>query len=233
MKRLPFIIYDFETSSSDPRTCYPLEVAAVVVDSRELEYIDGSLFVSYMRPAHLDTLEKVMSDETIQDRALEVNGINRADIHTFPEEKLVWNNFVNHCLKYAVGRSDWDRGIAVGWNIHRFDDIITERLCAAYKTKKPFNRVHRFDLMNDWLMWAENLSGEHEVERFNFPDTREYLGMPDLTAERGSIHTGKRDILDCGDVFIRFQKWRRQLAYHKVNDKKVPRFKGSFANENK
>jgi hypothetical protein len=221
MKRLNFLVYDFETSDSNAETCYPLEIACVAIDGRELEYIDGSLFISHMKPSHLDTLEKVMEDQNIKDSALEVNGINRAEIHTFPDEKIVWNNFVNHCLKYSVGKSPWDRAVCIGWNINKFDNILVDLLTTKYKTKFPFHKTISLDLMVDWFSFIENLSGEDEVTSLSFDFAREYLEMPDLIAERGHKHSGKRDVLDNGDFFIRFQSWKRKLG-------KKANFKGSF-----
>jgi len=211
MKNICFSPYDYETSSPDPENCYPIQVAILILDGHTLEKVDGGFFSSYMKPAHLETIEDVYKDSNIEDQALNIAGVSREDILTFPNEKIVWNNFIDFCLRYAGGKSEWDRCINIGWNNNGFDDLITKRYCKKYKTKYPFNKRFSIDMMVEWYTWVEGLGGDWEVESFSMDYARNYLGLPDDDMY-GKKHTATRDIHDLSKIFIRFQSWKRRLA---------------------
>ena len=52
-----FLVYDFESSSADPYTCGPLEIAANIIDFKKLELLDS--FHSYIRPMKVERRQKV------------------------------------------------------------------------------------------------------------------------------------------------------------------------------
>jgi exonuclease I len=220
-ERLNFCVYDFETGStySDEEKMTPLEIAAVILDGRTLEVIDGGTFQSFMRPRHVIDFV-AYDDPLIQDGALAKNGIRREDIGGFPEEKMVWNNFVDFCLKYKSGASEWGRIVPVGFNNHGFDDIIARNLCERYSTKKCFHKTLSIDLMRDLFQWTEGITGKDAPEKLSFDYFREYLELPPL--EEGNAHEALYDVIQTSMVFRRFQEWRRRLI------KKNP-LKGSFA----
>ena len=45
-----YIVYDFETTSANPHTTQPVQIAAVVVHGRKLEIKKGTEFQSLMKP---------------------------------------------------------------------------------------------------------------------------------------------------------------------------------------
>ena len=45
-----YTVYDFETTSPNPLTTQPVQIAAVVVHGRKLEIKKGSQFESLMKP---------------------------------------------------------------------------------------------------------------------------------------------------------------------------------------
>lgn len=223
MKRLNFIVFDFESSSKDPYTTYPLQLSAIALDGHTLEIVENGEFNYYMRPSHIKDLETLNNDPNISDEALAVNGINKSDILGFADEKQVWNNFVNWCLKYAVGRkSDWDKSVPVSWNGINFDSHIVKRLVESHKTKNPFHKTLHIDCMIDWYRYIENLGGEQEVEKLSFDYCRQYLQIPE-NKKYGKTHNALRDCHDLVSVFTRFQLWKRKMA-------KKANLKGSFAN---
>lgn len=221
MNRLQFCCYDLETSNlyTDPDRMCVLEIAAVILDGRDLSIIDGGTFHSFVKPRHI--VDFVSPDDPlIQDGALQVNGISRASIPNYPEEKMVWNNFVDFCLKYKVGSSEYGRVIPVGFNNNGFDDIIIKNMRERYSSKNPFHKTISIDMLRDMYLWVEGVSGPEAPEKLAFDYLRDYLQLP--KPDSGKAHEALYDVIQTSMVFKRFQEWRRRLI------KKNP-LKGSFA----
>ena len=56
-----FVVFDFETDSPDSSTCNPVQIGAVVVEPRNLQFVKGGEFNSYMCPPDIhddDYVEK-------------------------------------------------------------------------------------------------------------------------------------------------------------------------------
>lgn len=124
----------------------------------------------------------------------------------------MWKNFVEFCLRYSVGKSEWDRAIPVFYNGINFDRIIADRYTQTYKSKRPFHKTLCIDVMMDWYTWTEALRGDREVEKLSFDYKRQYLGMATTNESDGATHNAVRDTSDLVDTFVRFQSWKRKLA---------------------
>lgn len=224
MNRLNFCCYDIESANlyTDPDRLCILEIAAVVLDGRSLEIIEGAQFHSFVKPRHV--IDEVLPDDPlIQDGALAVNGISRASIKDFPIEQMVWANFVDFCLKYKTGTSEFTKVIPVGYNNNGFDDLIVKSMKVRHPNlKSPFHKTLSLDVMKDIYMWSEGITGPTAPEKLSFDYWRDYLELPPL--ESGNAHEALYDVLQTAMVFKRFQEWRRRLI------KKNP-LKGSFATQ--
>jgi len=222
MNRLNFAVYDLESANlyTDPERLCILEIAAVVLDGRSLEIIEGAQFHSFVKPRHVIS-EVLPDDPLIQDGALAVNGISRSSIKDFPCEQMVWTNFVDFCLKYKTGNSEFQRVVPVGYNNNGFDDIIVKSMKIRYPNLKiPFHKTISLDLMKDLYQWSEGITGPTAPEKLSFDYWRDYLELPKL--DSGKAHEALYDVLQTAIIFKRLQDWRRRLV------KKYP-LKGSFA----
>ena len=211
------IYWDFETGDSDPATCYPLQIAACVLDAEDddLPIMDNGIFISYMRPPISD--DDIMDVNIIKDGALKVNGINREDIKNFPDEKVVWSNFVKFCLSFKRGG---ELPVACGWNIKDFDLVIANRLNEAHGTKRFFHETNFIDLMNlDWIFRQRDPNYQGK----SFDSARRWFGLELREAERR--HEAGTDVRQGCDLL------RRYLQYIWRGAKKAKYFKNAFSKD--
>ncbi len=207
------ICFDLETGGSDPFTCEPVEIAAVVYDVNTLEEKENGRFHSFMKPTDWSI---------IQDKALEVNKLTKKEIETFPEQKVVFEEFCKFCRQFQRSDKFYHRLIPAGQNIKGFDMIIMDRLCKKYGyveesgQQKLFSSFHYFDLL-DCVRWFfhnnDNLSG------YNLDSICEYFGY-----KRTSSHEALADVEDCWAILKRFIVLFRALA-----PKYMDKFKNAFS----
>jgi DNA polymerase III epsilon subunit-like protein len=69
-----YIVYDFETTSANPHTTQPVQIAAVVVHGRKLEIKEGSEFQSLMKPYMTEESCKKHGVDILEDGAVAVHG---------------------------------------------------------------------------------------------------------------------------------------------------------------
>jgi DNA polymerase III epsilon subunit-like protein len=94
------IVYDFETTSVDPRRCQPLQLGAVAIHGRKLEIHPDSSFVSFIKPVFdLAECERLGLDP-VTDEALQKNGIKMEEIEDAPSLKTVWDQFQQYVARY-------------------------------------------------------------------------------------------------------------------------------------
>lgn len=199
------IFIDFETSSTDPYTCYPLQLSAVAIHGKRLEIMEGGRFNEYMRPKLSD--DEIMDPNIIQDGALTINHIKRESIKDFPIEKIVWENFCNWVTQF---RGEGGVCIPAGWNYIRYDEIIINRLRDAYKTKRVFHENDFIDIMNfDWMFRESdpNYGGK------SFLKAREHFGIQ--LSEGDKAHDARVDVEYGAKLLIRYMAWIKKVAKNK------------------
>lgn len=213
------LIFDLETSHSDPESCHILQMSALAVDASvaDLPILEGGQFNVFMRPDLTD--EQIMDPEIIKKGALDKNGIQREDILNFPSEKQSWQRFVQFCNLHSKNKTM----IPCGYNIINFDNIIVERYRKKYNTKKLWHNIAHVDLLQEMYLWLENVD---EVKALSLDYLREYMGLDNT--QYGATHNALRDCYDCYEMVKRIIQWRRQLIWKKVDGKRVCRFKDCF-----
>ena len=124
-----YLIYDFETTSANPYTTQPVQIAAIVVHGRKLEIKRDSEFQSLMKPElNVKKCEKLGVDP-LEDGAVAVHGKTADMLKKAPTIKAVWKNFIDYVNQYNFKGTNWSAPISVGYNIKGFDSIIVNRLC--------------------------------------------------------------------------------------------------------
>ena len=137
------IVFDWETDSPDPKTCNPVELAAVPVNPRTLEIKKEQAFKAVIKPDGIDSEDYFTKERqsTINWHA-KTRGVEPEDIikewKTGQSEKVVWKNFCNYCSKYEVDKKPgqwYVEPIPSGYDIIGFDlpnsqkrDILVEKL---------------------------------------------------------------------------------------------------------
>ena len=220
-------VFDFETDGSDPESCSPVQLAAIMVDPVKLEIIPGSEFNVFCKPEVLESDPKYRYTTDIMDFHAKVKGCSQEEIYQqwleYPSQEMAWNSFVSYLEKYHCGgrkkKNMFSAPIAAGYNIHRFDLKIISRLARKYKTVDPKENTPSLfyprdvvDIMN----WFESSS---DLKSYSLDNVREYLSI-----SKDGAHDALKDVKDCAKILIRFLRLHRRLS-EKIN------FRGSFANE--
>lgn len=222
-------VFDFETDGSDPYSCSPVQLSAVMVDPIKLEIIKDSEFNVYLKPEVMENNLEYRYETDIIDFHSRVKGCSQEDIYNqwkqYPAQNISWSAFVAYLDKYHCGnrkkKNVFSAPIAAGYNINRFDLKIINRLSAKYKNIEPKENISSLfyprdvlDIMNLVFYWFES----SELKSYSLDNVRDYLGI-----SKDGAHDAVKDVKDCADILIRFLKLHRRM-FSKVN------FKGSFAN---
>lgn len=219
------IIYDYETCGRDPYETDPIEISAIAADINTLELkkdTEGNVLV-------FSTLVRPRESTDVQGGALKKNGItlemlNEKDEqgeYKIPDQKFAFEQFAGFCRSFARSDKKWDQPYACGFNIHKFDSIISDQLCRRYghmdKDGDPllFHPFHRFDLMDylrAYFAWGDDLAA------YNLDAVRDYFGI-----DKTGSHRAEKDCIDTWTIL------RRYLNYFKASaHKMLPKFKGAF-----
>jgi DNA polymerase III epsilon subunit-like protein len=221
-------VFDFETDGSDPKECSPVQIAAVMIDPISLEIIDNSEFNINFKPEVLSENNEYEYQTDILDFHAKVKGCSKDDVleqwKQYPPQQQSWKMFTEYLLKYhtrSSKKSPFSAPIAAGYNIHRFDLKIIDRLSNKYgnvdkeRCSNIFFNRDIIDVMNLVFYWFEH---NNDLKSYSMDNLRDYLGI-----SKEGAHDALKDVKDCAEVLIRFMKLHRNLA-DKV------KFKDSFKN---
>jgi DNA polymerase III epsilon subunit-like protein len=140
----------------------------------------------------------------------------------YPKQEQSWKMFVSYLDKYhsrASKKSQFSAPIAAGYNIHRFDLKIIDRLSQKYDNTNKENTSNIFyprdviDVMNLVFFWFES---NPDLKSYTMDSLRDYFGI-----SKDGAHDAIKDVKDTADVMIRFMKLHRNVS------SKV-KFKNSF-----
>jgi DNA polymerase III epsilon subunit-like protein len=212
------MVLDFETDSTDPYSCNPIQLAAIVIDPVKLEIVPDSEFESSIKPEniyreeyferHKDTLEWHGKQKEISSEQV-FKALNEA-----PPQKVVWKTFVNYVLQYHTrhnNKNQFSAPIMAGYNIFDFDLIIMDRMCQKYGETdingkpKMFYRRDSLDIMKIMFLWFESLSDG--PESYTMDNLRKYFGL-----SKEASHDALKDVRDEAQILLRFLRLHRNLA---------------------
>jgi hypothetical protein len=224
-------VFDMETDGSDPNFCSPVQISAVIVDPVKLEVVPGSEFNIFCKPEVMEETADYKYETDILSFHAKVRGCSEEEIYKqwqeYPAQEVAWKSFVSYLEKYhcfgGKKKSMFSAPIAAGYNIHRFDLKIVNRLCLKYKNYEPkeknsniFHPRDVLDIMNLVFYWFESTN----LKSYSLDSIREYMGI-----SKEGAHDALKDVQDCAKILIRFLKLHRNLS------QKV-KFKDSFINDN-
>lgn len=221
-------VFDLETDGADPEKCSPVQIAAVIVDPIKLEIVKNSEFNCNLKPDALETdPEFDYSGSDILDFHAKVRGSTSKDILSqwkdYQKQEAGWKMFVSYLDMYH-SRSDrkscFSAPIACGYNIHRFDLKIVNRLSKKYNNTNKEGNSSLFyprdvvDLMNVMFLWFEN---NNDLKNYTLDSVRDYFGI-----SKTGAHDALKDVIDTAELLLRFLKLHRNLS------RKI-KFKDSFS----
>lgn len=200
-------IYDLETDSKNPHTCQPIQIVAIVLNLRNLDYFkqpNGELvyFNSLIRP----------NLETFDDSSTAIHHKTREMLEDAPLPFQVWPSFVKFVRQYNLkGKNDdFCAPIPAGFNINNYDRIIIDRVCSEYKITRNdgkqaiFNNRIAFDVFqmaNDWFWWSK------EPKSLSLDSLRDFFGI-----SKEGAHDALKDAKDTGDILIRFLRITEEMG---------------------
>jgi DNA polymerase III epsilon subunit-like protein len=219
-------VFDFETDGSNPKVCSPVQIAAIMIDPIKLEIIPKSEFNINFKPEVLETDSNYQYTTDILDFHSKVKGCSKDDVLKewleYPKQEQSWKMFVSYLDKYhsrTSKKSQFSAPIAAGYNIHRFDLKIIDRLSQKYDNTNKENTSNLFyprdvvDVMNLIFFWFESNS---DLKSYTMDSLRDYFGI-----SKDGAHDAIKDVKDTADIMIRFMKLHRNVS------SKV-KFKNSF-----
>ena len=209
------IVYDMETTSANPHTTQPIQLAAVAIHSQKLEIIPGSEFESLIKPIEDEEEQSKLGLGVIEDEALRVNGKNIEELRCAPPLKIVWDQFVQYIDNYNFRKNIYTAPILAGYNIIGFDNIILNRIAGPHgwnygpwdnkkNTNSLFSQVYKIDLLDTAFMWFSNCA---EPSKLKLTSLLEYLGM----STTGS-HDALIDVKNTANLVCKFLRLHRELA---------------------
>lgn len=204
---------DTETNGLQTDTLQLLQVACVAIDPQKLALVPGSEFDSYCRPTDWATLD----DTPDRKRALEINGIQKADLEAAPGPHAVMKAMRDHVKKFTKGAM---RPHAGGKNIRAFDLPILDRYCreAGIEDKDGRNPMFdsrvQYDIEDHLEYWFRHTD---ELPSLSMDNVRDYFGI----SKQGS-HNAVKDVKDEAWLLVKFLKLYRTLL------PKIP-FRGAAA----
>lgn len=221
------IVFDFETTGTNPFVCDAVQIAAVVMDA-DGEILDDSHFNMFIRPDNIN-------DEHYLDEIYSTIVWHASNYKTSPDEivkkwmggqspKLAMSAFAKYCESYfADGNTKKKRGAPVlcGMNLHNFDMIILRRMADKYglldkeQNISFLNPIYTLDLMQTFYMW---FGKTQDYDRLSLNYMREKLGL----SQEGA-HDALKDVIDTAKILGRFIKMYRQQLKPRV------KFEGSFS----
>lgn len=202
MKSTHILVFDFETTSIDPYTCQPVQLAAAVIDFQNLR-IQENYFSTFIKPEDFSIIDQGNIEFHAKARSITKNQVLE-NWQKAPDLKVVWSDFTKYVQQFGRG---WSAPLAAGHNIVNFDCIIAKRMMNRFKSGEIFHPLHFIDTMNLSFLW---LHGKSEVEKYNMDYLREYFGMSQ--ASKDNAHDALSDVKDTAELLIRYLKLTRNMA---------------------
>lgn len=179
------IFLDFETTSKWRDTCQPVQLAAVVIDGRKLEVVEGSEFCSLIMPEFDEITCKAKHIDPLTHESIAIHGKTEDMLREAPTLKIVWSNFIEYVKRYNPKGSKWSAPIMAGYNIFNYDSKIIDRIAgrAPYRFGPfdeengectLFNPRMKYDLIHDVQRWTHF---NPEISSVSFDNIRKYTGM--------------------------------------------------------
>lgn len=213
MANKDFIVFDFETGGRNPNTCQLTQLAAVVIDGRNLKLKDT--FNSEIFAVTDDEEAKSLGLAPLEEEALKVTGKNREAISKAPALKSVFPKFCDFVNKYNYNKTTFFAPIPCGYNIINYDMIIINRICKELNLfydenrgcQKLFNQIYKIDMMDNMFIWTES---DPNVKSISMDNVRKRMGMSSENA-----HDALQDVKDIANIMIKFILTHRKV-YQKM-----------------
>lgn len=221
-----YCIFDLETTSPSPRRTQPVQIAAVMVNSRTLSIVPGSEFQSLIQPSFDPEFCKLHNLDLLQPGAVAVHGKTEAMLRKAPSLKAVWANFCEYVNSFNYKGTNWTAPISVGYNNKGFDNRIIERVMCdepwgygpSSKDKSRPELFNKYTSLDVYDMMALMFENDKSVTKMGADALiRGHMGYA-----KGQAHDAMGDVIMTAKVFCKVQRSLRAFA-------KTKNFEGMMA----
>lgn len=205
------IVFDFETTGTDPNTCQPVQLAACAINSKTLEIKSNGWFRSYIKPINFEIIE-----ENNIAFHMKAKGWSKDQLfktwQEAPDQKHVIEKFVDYVDQHNWKKNKFAAPVAAGHNILGYDLIILDRVLKENKINRDylFHSRDKIDTMNLCMLWLESLG---DISNYNMTALREYFGFSEEA--KAGAHDAESDVYDTAKILIRFLNLHRNIAKNK------------------
>ena len=220
-------VFDIESCSKDKNKTQILQLSAVIIDSRKLTIKDKGIFNSYVKHITDEKECEKLGIDSIQQEALDVNGIKLEDLQDAPVIADVWQSFTDFIYRFNVSKKQWTAPIRCGYNITNFDNPIVDRMCKLYSpwdskwaSQTLFHPFVVYDLIHDVSRFTESMRINNS-NSISLDSVREWMGI-----DKDGAHNALNDVFVCAFMMIKLLKLYRNFSRKVV-------FENSFTEENK
>lgn len=155
-----------------------------------------------------------MFPERLDENALRVNKKTKEELMKAPDQKLVWNQFIDWVHKFNKDGSKYNAPIACGKNIRGFDLLFVDELNKKHSSKKEktvlFSTRTQLDLEDFLWHWFEQsnvlINPKTKKPDFKMDTVRPYFGLSTEGA-----HSAMVDVVQTGALIMKFLKLYRTL----------------------
>lgn len=195
MKNNDIIFFDFEATSKDANTAQPVQLAAIVIDGLELTVKPDSIFQSLIKPEFDLEKCKHYNLAPLTQESIDIHKKTPEMLKNAPSLKTVWSQFIEYVNCYNYQDNKWDKPIAAGKNIIKYDLPICRRIASQEPYKfgpwnKEKNEMQLFQVRDEFDI-------EHDVLRwFKFQKDQKSYSMDNLRPLLGIPTDGAHDALD-------------------------------------
>jgi len=204
-------VVDYESDSPDPETCEPVQLSAIAIDPRRLEFIPDSQFDITIKPDDIDKEDYLqLHESTINFHAKNMNLPVEKVLEKWRagvDQKTALTSFLQYVKKYnPKANSFYTAPIFCGANPD-FDIKILRRYCDKYGIphKNLFwwrDTLDVISISNLWLQWKDDCPRDFKMDTL-----REYFGL----SLEGS-HNSLNDVIDEGKLLIRYLQFFKKVG---------------------
>lgn len=203
---------DFESDSTQPydERCNAVQLACIMLDYDTLEEVQNSTFNSSIKPPDFDKEDYYDYHRSTIDWHCKLNKCDWPTLKEkwvkFPDEKVVWNSFLQYLKRYNPKETMYTAPIPVGANIINFDLPIFERIAKRNGTTKTL--FYMRDAVNVQFLVQQYLHYKNDAPKsYSMDNLRTYFGI-----NNDEAHDALFDVRTTAAIFRRFWKWQRTIA---------------------
>ncbi len=203
MNNQVIICLDTETTGLDPKIHEVIEIYAVALDPASLTAVTGGVFHSLIRPSDFTSIDE---------KAMQVNGISLEELKTSPKQKYVWKKFASWVKEHNKGKSktEYTAPIVAGKNVAFDLGFIKEAANKYLQGTTLFRERPVLELENFLYLWFEN---DSSWESYGLDSCRKAFGI-----ESKGSHRAAKDVIDTVRIFRAFFRLHRMLKSSELVD---------------